>query len=501
MMHKRFICLWFRYLLTDWLTLKRPELKTVPFVLAAPVHNRVVVTASNSLAEEQGACTGMALADARAIVKNLEVLEHIPDQEEKLLNALGQWCIRYSPQVAVDLPDGLILDISGCAHLWGGERAYLKEIVTRLISKGYHVRGAIADTAGAAWAIAHFGKVKPIIEPGGQADALLDLPPAALRLAPEVLERLHKLGFYTIKSFIAAERSALRRRFGPEFLLRMDQALGHEDEPLKLLQPPEPYITQLPCLEPIRTRAGMEIAIRTLLENLCKRLYKDGKGLLLAVLKCYRLDGEVIQVQIGSSQASCHITRLYKLFELKIEQIKPKLGIELFTLEAPKVEDTDVEQEYLWQPEGGGLADKGLSALLDTLANKIGADKIHRYLPQECHWPENSLKLAPSLKEQPAASWREDRPRPSLLLPKPVSIQVSALLPDHPPMLFVYKGVRHVVKKADDAERIERPWWKDQGQHRDYYVVEDEEGRRYWIFRSGHYHDEQSGWYLHGFFA
>ncbi|WP_317130918.1 Y-family DNA polymerase [Pedobacter frigoris] len=501
MMNKRFICLWFRYLLTDWLTLKRPELKEVPFVFAASVHNRVVVTAANSLAEAQGAFKGMALADAKAIAKSLEVVPHIEGQEEKLLIALGEWCIRYSPQVAVDLPDGLILDISGCAHLWGGERGYLKEMLTRLISKGYHVRGALADTVGAAWAIAHLGKVKPIIEPGGQAEALLDLPPAALRLEPLVLDRLHKLGFYTIRSFISTQRSALRRRFGQDFLLRIDQALGYEDEPLTLLQPAESYLERLPCLEPIRTRTGIGIAIKTLLECLCERLYKDGKGILVAILKCYRLDGEIIQIQIGSSRASSHVARLYQLFELKIELIRPKLGIELFMLEAHKVGDTDSEQEYLWQPEGCGLADKSLSALLDTLANKIGADKIHRYLPQERHWPEKSLKLASSLKEPPATSWREDRPRPSLLLPKPVSIHVSSILPDNPPMFFIYKGVRHVVKKADDAERIERPWWEDKGQHRDYYVVEDEEGRRYWIFRSGHYHDERSGWYLHGFFS
>lgn len=502
MMNKRFMCLWFRYLLTDWLTLKRPELKDVPFVIAAPMHNRVVITAANSLAEAKGAISGMTLADAKAIVNNLEVIPHIEGQEEKLLNALGEWCIRYTPQVAVDFPHGLILDISGCAHLWGGEGNYLKEIITRLRSKGYHVRGAIADTAGTAWAVAHFGQVKPIIAPDKQADALQDLPPAALRLASEVLDRLHKLGLYEIRNFIDIQRSALRRRFGPDLLLRIDQALGYEDEPLPYLCPVEPYIERLPCLEPIRARAGIEIAIKMLLERLCSRLYQDGKGILLAILKCYRLDGKVIQVQIGSSYASCEIMRLYQLFELKIELIKPNLGIELFTLEAPKIDDTDSEQEYLWSAEGCGLENKNLAALLDTVANKIGADKIHRYLPEEHYWPEKSFTTVSSLKEQASSCWRNDRPRPSLLLPKPVSIEVSAILPDNPPMLFVYNGIRHMVIKADDAERIERAWWEDnEKQHRDYYIVEDDEGRRYWIFRSGHYHDDRSGWYLHGFFA
>ncbi len=487
--------------MTDWLTLRRPELKEVPFVFAAPVRNRIIITAANLLAEKQGIVIGMAAADAKAIVPGLQVIDDIPGQPVKLLNALGEWCIRYTPLIAVDLPDGLILDVSGCTHLLGGERGYLKEIITRLRSKGYDVRGAMTDTIGSAWAIARFGKVKPIIEPGEQTDALLNLPPAALRLEPLVLERLQKLGFYTIKSFIGTSRSALRRRFGDGFLLRIDQALGNTDEPLQLLQPVEPYSERLPCLEAIRTRPGIEIAIKTLLEKLCERLAGEGKGIRSAILKGYRVDGEVISCTIGTNKASHNTIHLFKLFELKIESLKPKLGIELFTLDATKVEDVEPEQELLWSPEGCGLENNSLAELLDRLANKIGAEKIHRYLPQERYWPEQSIRLARSLKDKPTTVWRKDRPRPSLLLPKPERIEVSALLPDNPPMLFIYKGVRHIIKKADDAERIEREWWLDEGQHRDYYVVEDEKGQRYWLFRSGHYAAEKAQWYIHGFFA
>lgn len=500
-MNKRFVSLWFRHLLTDWLALRRPELKDLPFVLAAPVQNRIIVTAANHLAEAQGVTAGMAAADAKALVLNLQVIDDIPGQAAKLLKALGEWCIRYSPLIAIDMPGGLLLDVSGCTHLWGGERGYLKEIITRLRSKGYDVRGAMADTVGAAWAVARFGQVKPIIEPGEQVSALLDLSPAALRLEPVILDRLQKLGFYTIKSFINTGRSALRRRFGDDFLLRLHQALGNVDEHLSLLHPIEPYTERLPCLEPIRTRTGIEIAIKTLLENICQRLAGDGKGIRTAILKGYRVDGEVVKVQIGTNRASHNIAHLFKLFELKIELIRPKLGIEIFTLEAPKVDDVEPEQEALWSPEGCGMDDAHLAELLDRLANKIGADKIHRYLPQERYWPEASVKPARSLKEKPTTAWRTDRPRPSLLLPRPERIEVTALLPDNPPMLFIYKGVRHMIKKADDAERIEREWWLDEGPHRDYYVVEDQEGRRYWVFRSGHYSDEGSQWYLHGFFA
>ncbi|MCS3733777.1 Y-family DNA polymerase [Mucilaginibacter dorajii] len=501
MMNKRFISLWFRHLLTDWLTLRRPELKGVPFIITTPVQNRVVVTATNLLVEAQGVTVGMPAADAKAIVPDLVVIDEIPGQAAKLIKALGEWCIRYSPLVAADLPDGLILDVSGCAHLWGGERAYLKEIVTRLISKGYDVRGAMADTAGTAWAIARFGKIKPIIGPGMQTDALLTLPPAALRLEPAILERLQKLGFYTIKSFMGIGRSVLRRRFGQELLLRIDQALGNENEPLQLLHPVEPYTERLPCLEPIRTATAIEIAIKTLLENLCRRLQSEGMGMRTAILKGYRVDGRIIQAAIGTSKATHHTGHLFKLFELKIATLAPGLGIELFTLEAPKVEEVEPEQEALWSPEGCSLEDSSLTELLDKLANKIGAGNIHRYLPQERYWPEQSIKPALSVKDKPATTWRTGRPRPSLLLNRPEKIEVTFRLPDYPPMLFIYKGEVHHINKADGPERIEREWWADQGLHRDYYMIEDNEGRRYWLFRLGHYTDVESAWYLHGYFA
>ncbi len=501
-MQKRFVSIWFRHLTTDWLTLRRPELKDMPFVFTESVRGRIVITAANMLAEAHGIRAGMAAADARAIVPSLEVIDDIPGQAAKLLKALGEWCIRYTPLVAIDLPDGLILDVAGCAHLWGSEKAYLGAIIKILRKKGYNARGAMADTVGTAWATARYGKIKPIIEPDGQMDALLTLSPAALRLEPIILERLHKLGFYTIKSFIGMGRSVLRRRFGQNFLLRLDQALGNEDEPLQLLQPVEPYQERLPCLEPICTATGIEIAIKKLLEHLCQRLQQDGKGLRTAVLKCYRVDGQLVEASIGTNQPSYHINHLFKLFELKISSIEPALGIELFTLDAPKVEDVSPEQEALWSAEGCGLTDLSLAELLDRLANKIGAGNIHRYLPQEHYWPERSIRPALSIKEKPTTAWRTNRPRPSILLPRPEQIEVTALIPDYPPMLFIYRNKTHHIKKADGPERIEREWWLDEGAHRDYYQVEDQEGKRYWLFRSGHYSGNQSGqWFIHGFFA
>jgi protein ImuB len=500
-MPNRFVTIWFRHLTTDWFSLRRPALRETPFVLASLDRGRMIITAANPLAQTQDIDTGMAVADARAIIPTLEVFDEKPGLSGKLLKALAEWCIRYTPITAVDPPDGLILDVTGCAHLWGGERPFLKEIVTRLRGSGYDVRAAMADTIGTAWAISRFGQVTPLIDSGGQAAALLPLPSAALRLEPAVLERLQKLGLYTINHFITMPRPALRRRFGPGLLRRLDQALGQEEEPIQPLQPPEAYQERLPCLEPIVTSTGIEIALQRLLEILCLKLQQEAKGLRTAILKCYRVDGKLEQIGIGTNRASHNVDHLFKLFELKIPTIEPALGIELFILEAPKVEDVSPLQETLWGGVGG-LEDIRVAELLDRLAGKLGVNTIQRYLPDEHYWPERSIKPASSLHEKSITAWRVDRPRPIHLLPKPEPVEVTAPVPDYPPMLFRYKGKLHTIKKADGPERIEREWWLEEGPHRDYYIVEDADGGRYWLFRSGHYTgDKPHQWFLHGFFS
>ena len=498
---KRFMSIWFPHLITDWYTVRHRELAGMPLVFTIKERGRLVITAANAEAEKQGVCTGMVAADAKAIMPGLQVVDEIPGQAERLLRAIGDWCIRFTPGVAIDMPDGLVLDISGCAHLWGGEQEYLKDIVAKLGKRGYDIRVAIAGTIGTAWAIARFGQGMEIIEPGAQVDALLRLPPAALRLEPLVLDRLRKLGFQRVESFIGIKRSALRRRFGEGLLLRLDQALGKEPEVIVPLQHIAPYEERLPCMNPIRTAAGIEIAIQTLLEMLCKRLKGEEKGIRIAMLKCYRIDGQIVQAEISTNKATRNTSHLFKLFELKIPGIEPALGIELFTLEATKAEDIDAAQEALWTVEGCGPGDTDLAELLDRIAGKVGADSIRRYLPQEHYWPERSIKNTVSLTEKPVTGWQTNKPRPTHLLAKPETIEVTVPMPDYPPMLFRYKGTLHNVNKADGPERIEQEWWQEQGLYRDYYCLEDEGGARYWVFRLGSYDSGEPQWYIHGFFA
>jgi protein ImuB len=330
-------------------------------------------------------------------------------------------------------------------------------------------------------------------------EALLSLPPEALRLEADTVARLHKLGLHSINQFIGMPRSSLRRRFGQQFLTQLDFALGTEDELIEPVQPVEPYEERLPCLDPIVTAAGIEMALDRLLKTLCHRLQQDQKGLRQAIFKGFRVDGKVEQVKIGTNRPSHNQSHLFQLFENKLQTIQPDLGIDLFTLEAPKVEDHFAFQEKLWE-QSGGLDDERLSELLDRLGNRSCIQAI-RYVPDQRYWPERSFKPASSLQEKPTSDWRSDRLRPLHLLSTPERINVTAPIPDYPPMLFQRNGKLHRIIKADGPERIEQEWWLQRGEHRDYYRVEDEEGKRYWLFRLGHYDDKKFQWFLHGFFA
>jgi len=232
---------------------------------------------------------------------------------------------------------------------------------------------------------------------------------------------------------------------------------------------------------------------------LCCRLTKEGMGLRNCTFKAYRIDGNIQQIQIETNRAANHAAHLFKLFEIKIATLEPALGFELFMIEAAKVEAMSAAQDALWNTLNQNNAE--VAELLDRLAGKVGIHSIRRYLPQEHHWPERSVKPAADFDEKPATNWPENLPRPVHLLAKPETIEVTVPLPDYPPILFRYKGKVFSISKADGPERIEQEWWIEDGLYRDYYCVEDDTGGRYWLFRLGHYNDNTPEWFIHGFFA
>lgn len=500
-MSRRFVSIWFPYLTTDWFALRRPALRNIAFVVTASSHGRMIITAANPQAITKGIATGMALADARALHPSLEAVNDIPSLQEKMLHRIAEWCIRFTPVAAVDPLGGVILDASGCTHLWGGDRAYLTEIIKRIQAKGFHAKAAIADTIGAAWAVARFSSRSCVIHMDKQVDAIASLPVQSLRIEPETVQRLHKLGLHKVKDLLGMRRTTLRRRFGELIIERLSQASGNVPEFIQPVKPVEPYHERLPCLDPVVRAEGIEIALQQLLEKMCTRLRAEGKGIREAMLKCYRVDNKEQHLTISTSAASTNVQHLFKLFALKIATIEPALGIELFVLDAIKVEDHTPVQEECWK-QSAGLNDHRVSELVDRIAARIGMHAIYRYLPAESYLPERSFKKTTSLKEETIPGWRLEKPRPVHLLAVPERIEVTAPVPDYPPMTFRYKGKLHKVVKADGPERIEQEWWIRDGQHRDYYAVQDEEGSRYWLFRSGHYDAEKTyAWFIHGFFA
>lgn len=499
-MHKRFVAIGFPYLVADWMIRQKPVLKDKLFTLYAPERGRMVVKAVSKTAHSKGIFPGMVIADCRAIFPDITVMEYPTGKAEQLLEALALWCIRFTPVASIDPPDGIILDCSGCTHLWRGDKAYVDHITGRLESFGYHVRAAMSDTVASAWAISRYGRNKTIIPSGEQLSALLNLPAEALRLENTITAKLEKLGLNKIGQFANFPRTALRKRFGLELLKRLDQASGFEMELLIPVQPPKQYRERLTCLEPISTAKGIEIGLEKLLETLCKHLDREGKGLKAVTLRCHRVDGDIQEITVGTNLPSRNAAHLMKLFELKTGQLKPDLGFELFELEAKAVEPLTFDQTAMWV-ESNTTDTNAVAELLDKIISKRGTKVIHRYLPAQHYWPERSYQLASNINDPKEIEWRTDQPRPIHLLPIPHVIDVTVPLPDYPPMFFFYKGQRHQIKKADGPERVEQEWWLQQGEFRDYYCVEDQEGKRYWLFRSGHIEGGKSRWYIHGFFA
>ncbi|MFT4024911.1 MAG: DNA polymerase Y family protein [Flavihumibacter sp.] len=485
---------------TDRLVIRQPSLKGQPLVLISPVHGKMVITAVNTMVEVQGIDNGTSLTDARTLIPGLLSFNDQPGKAARWLKALGGYCNRFSPSVSLSGSDTVFIDATGCTHLWGGAATYLVAIRSAFAAIGYQVRLALAGTPGAAWALTRYGKDGTIVPPNRQMDALLPLPPAALQLDPELVARLQKLGLKTMAQLLQIPRPALLRRFGQGLLDRIDACSGQRMESWDPVFPPVKYQERLASLEPIITLAGVETALRTLLEKMTKQLKQEGLGARQLVFTGFRSRQKPVTIQIGTHQPVQDSHRLFRLFEMKFDRLSLEPGIESFLLEMPRTEPVQQRQERIW--DGSTAADKeDLAERIDRISNKFGAACISRFLPAEHHWPERAYRKADTLFAENPPPWPSVE-RPILLLPVPETVEVSAPVPDYPPLLFRYKGVVHEISKADGPERIEQEWWLQEGIARDYYIVEDKAGQRYWLFRSGHYQPgSKPDWYLHGYFA
>ena len=479
-----------------------------PFALITTIRGVRVLSAVDQAAVLAGLRVGQKATDAKALCPELEAAEAEPEADDAALIALGDWCVRFSPAVASDAPDGLFLDVGGVAHLWGGEESLLSDLRARLAANGLNFRLAIADTPGAAWALAHYGRGPEIIaSPGEQAALLADLPPEALRLDAETAAQIGRLGLRRIGQLAELPRAPLARRFGAVTLERLDQALGRSKEALAFRRPPNPWFARLAFAEPISApddmaRVSFDVAVK-----LCARLETEGQGGRRFHLAFHGVDGQARPLTIGLALAGRDPTRIAKLFAPKLETVDPGFGIEVVTLSAEDVEPLagrQVRLDSLLDP------DLGLAPLIDRLVNRLGPERVWRTVPVASHIPEQSAAPAPPLSAPLAGvGWDPEQPRPLRLFRKPERLEgVMALTPDDPPRQFLWRRRTHRIRLAEGPERIGAEWWRvaietvRTDQIRDYYRVEDQDGARFWVFREGLYGLEKpTKWWLHGVFG
>jgi protein ImuB len=448
----------------------------------------------------------MTLADARALVPHLTVAPEAPAADMQALRHLADWCTRYTPSCAIGSEDqcgsaGLWLDITGCAHLFGGEAALIEDLTGRMRRLGLAARAAVADTAGAAWAWARFARMQSaadaIISPAQQRKAIAALPVTGLRIGADLVASLHSLGLRRIGDLYAFPRASLPVRFGDLLLQRIDQALGDGAEPLSPRPPPVIHRAVLNFAEPISEPAGIAASVELLLRDLCDQLLRRDQGGRRFDLVAYRSDGTIDAQQVGTGTPSRDPAHLARLFAERIEKIAPGFGIDAMALTAAVTETLPAQQAALAAQEGSAI---DLTQLFDVLGTRLGHAQVMRLAARASYIPERAVARVAAAAPTAEAAW-PDAPRPLRLFDRPEPIEASALLPDEPPFQFIWRGIVHRVAHAQGPERIAGEWWRDRGPTRDYYRIEDESGRRFWVYRDNFHDARETRWFVHGLFA
>ena len=503
--------MWLRRLSTD--RIERCTAEPVEtFVVVASIKSAQCVTALTDGAARLGLKAGMGLADARAMYPKLPVVEADFEADARLLKAVADWCDRYTPLVGLDPPDGLFLDITGCAHLFGGEAALAPDLIARLTQQGLRARVAVADTAGAAWGVARYGT--PRIVPRGETQtAVLPLPIAALRVDPGIVADLKTSGLTSIADLAARPRAPFAARFGEELLIRLDQALGRLDEPISPRLPVPAAMAEQRFPDPIGREVDVFGTIEHLGRQLATVLERRGEGGRLFQVALFRADGKVHRLEFGTGAALRDPERIRKLFEERLavlgDACDPGFGYDMVRLSALVTERSDPTQTGLAGDDHAGE----LTHLIDRLGARFGLRRVSRLVPQDTHIPEYAVAAVPAhavkarlpappmIKQDSLAATR-----PVRLFERPEPVEATAEVPDGPPLFFRWRQVSHQVERSEGPERIALEWWRDGAGNRltrDYFRVESHDGARVWLYREGLYGRETQNprWYLHGLFA
>lgn len=478
------------------------------------------IVAVNPVARAYGLTVGETLADARARIGALEVRIAEPAADAKALTRLAQWATRYTPSVALykdhNGTDGFFLDVTGATHLLGGEDNLLADLARRLKAFGVPARLALAETAGTAWAVSHYARTAAIVPAGAEREALTPLPVEGLRLAPETALTLRRLGFKRIGDLIGKPRAPFAARFERDFLRRLDQALGRAPEPLTLLAPPPVYVKTRALLEPISTEDAIVAIATRLMQDLAPKLEANGVGARHLRLTLYRVDGAAQSIDVGCTLPTQRPDHVARLIGLKLERIarfvEAGFGFETLSLAVIVAERMTPRQHALATASEETERARRCTVLLDALRQRLGPNGVHHLTPVASHWPERSEKTIGERSEKrtetrdEAAIWPPLKGmRPPLLLPRAEPADVIALMPDGPPQRLRWRGKLHTIAHAEGPERIAAEWWRTRTPQptRDYYLVEDDAGRRLWLYREGIPGRETAAphWFVHGMFA
>ncbi|MDR6116245.1 MULTISPECIES: DNA polymerase Y family protein [unclassified Sphingomonas] len=482
-----------------------PALNLVPMVLAEQIGQRQVIAAACPAAMTLGLTPGMAVTQARALIPDLDIRPADRAADAALLADLALHAVRHwTPTAAVSGSDGLWLDLSGVAHLHGGEARFCQRLVRFCRRFGLTARVTVASTPGAAHALARFGRDAILLVPGGQeAQALATLPPAALRLTPEATAAANRFGLDRIADLLPLPRGPLARRLGMASVRRLDEALGRVPEPIVPVVPQETSVARLRLLEPIGTAEAIEQVIGDLLTDLIRQLVERGRGVRALILTLERIDGSEQHLSIGTARATRDTGHRARLFHLRIDRVDPGDGIEAMRLAAPHTDPLGAIA--LAASLAGDDAPPDVAVLVDQIAGRVGEDALFTTAPVESDVPERAVRRwSPLAAPTGWPSWK--RPVRLLSRPEPL-VGVLALLPDAPPRRFTWRGKVHAVVAGDGPERIHGEWWRRDGEVwavRDYFRVEDDTGARFWLFRRGDGVDAATGdlsWYLHGLFG
>ncbi|WP_246485435.1 Y-family DNA polymerase [Aminobacter carboxidus] len=491
-----------------------------PLVTSHRESNTQRIAGLDARAETLRLRPGMGIAEARAMHPDIDVVEADPEADRRLLEGLADWCDRYTPLVAIDGENGLFLDITGCAHLFGGEKALLADLMARFFHQGFDVRAGLASTPGAAWAAARFA-TGHILAPGSERNFFARLPLAALRIDARTKASLESVGLRTVGAIMDGPRAPLVRRFGTELIERLDQALGRLDEAISPRLPVAALSVERHFADPLSLIDDIERLIGLLAATLKVDLERREEGARALELLLFRVDGMVSRITVGASRPIREPTLVRRLFHERLatlgEGIDAGYGFDLVRLSALSTARFDARQgDLAGEVEDGG---EELAIFADRIGARLGEAAVLEPATVESHLPERAAPVRPYAQEEarkglagrPKREVRQaggrprqaDRPIRLFRQPEPIDVPATEI-PDGPPLNFRWRRALHRVARAEGPERIAPEWWREDADAptRDYYRIEDAEGRRYWLYRQGLYSAKAvPRWFLHGVFA